>query len=209
MRLLRLVPLAAVAVLAAACSSGSGAPSWTFGPASVPATSGVAAASAVPAPSEAPMSQAPLVSDAPAMSAAPAMTEGPAMSETPTMSDMPPASTDASALRVEVTLSDMMKIEPAAMTVPAGTPVTFVVTNTGTVLHEFTLGDEADQIAHDKEMAEAGGMSMPKDEPNAIGVMPGTTKELTYTFEAPGTTLAGCHVIGHYAAGMKATITIE
>ncbi len=80
----------------------------------------------------------------------------------------------------------MMKIEPAAMTVPAGVPVTFVVTNTGTVLHEFTLGDAADQEAHDKEMMEAGGMSMPKDEENAIGVEPGKTKELTYTFDAAG-----------------------
>jgi uncharacterized cupredoxin-like copper-binding protein len=129
---------------------------------------------------------------------------------------MPPASPPATPVasvaavtRIEVSLSDMMRIEPATMTVPAGRPVTFVVTNTGTVLHEFTLGDEADQAAHDREMMEAGGMSMPKDEEDAIGVEPGQTKELTYTFAAPGATLAGCHVIGHYAAGMKAEITIE
>ena len=67
----------------------------------------------------------------------------------------------------------MLKIEPATMTVPAGKPVTFVVTNTGTVLHEFTLGDEAEQMAHDREMMANGGMSMPKDEPMAIGVEPG------------------------------------
>ncbi len=48
-------------------------------------------------------------------------------------------------------------------------------------------------------MKEAGGMAMPKDEPNAIGVEPGQTKELTFTFDEPGTTLAGCHVVGHYA----------
>jgi uncharacterized cupredoxin-like copper-binding protein len=103
----------------------------------------------------------------------------------------------------------MMKIEPGTMTVPMGVPVTFRVTNTGTVLHEFTLGDEAEQVAHDKEMAEAGGMSMPADEPNAVVVMPGTTKELTFTFDTAGGTLAGCHVIGHYAAGMKAEIQVQ
>ena len=92
---------------------------------------------------------------------------------------------------------------------PSGVPVTFVVTNTGTVLHEFVLGDEAEQEAHDKEMAEEGGMSMPEDEEMAIGVEPGQTKELTVTFPEPGTTLAGCHVVGHYAGGMRATITIE
>ena len=95
------------------------------------------------------------------------------------------------------------------MAVTAGQPVTFVVTNRGTVFHEFVLGDEADQQAHDKEMMAAGGMSMPKDEPMAIGVEPGKTKELTVTFEKAGAVLAGCHVVGHYAAGMKSMITLE
>jgi len=189
-RLPRLVPLAAVAVLAAACSSGGATPAWSFGAPSAPAASAAAAT-------------------APATDAPPMASEMPAATEAPAMSEAPAASSAAAATRIEVTLTDMLKIEPAAMTVPAGVPVTFVVTNTGTVLHEFTLGDAADQEAHDKEMMEAGGMSMPKDEENAIGVEPGQTKELTYTFDAPGETLAGCHVVGHYAAGMKATITIQ
>jgi uncharacterized cupredoxin-like copper-binding protein len=113
------------------------------------------------------------------------------------------------AQRIEVKLSDALKIEPSTMAVTAGQPVTFVVTNSGTVFHEFVLGDEADQQAHDKEMMAAGGMSMPKDEPMAIGVESGKTKELTVTFAKAGAVLAGCHVVGHYAAGMKSTITIE
>jgi uncharacterized cupredoxin-like copper-binding protein len=152
-RVLRLAPLAAVAVLAAACSGAAATP---------------APAAPTPAPSAA-----------------------------------------AEPIRVEVKLLDALRIELASTTVPAGVPVTFVVTNTGTVLHEFVLGDEAEQAAHDKEMAEQGGMSMPEDEEMAIGVEPGKTKELTVNFEKPGTTLAGCHVVGHYAGGMKATITIE
>lgn len=123
----------------------------------------------------------------------------------------PSASAEASAAttRIEVRLTDALKIEPAAMTVPAGQPITFVVTNAGTGLHEFVLGDEAAQADHEQEMASAGGMSMPKDEAMAIGVEPGTTRELTVTFDEPGTILAGCHVAGHYPAGMKATIEIE
>lgn len=152
MRLARLAPLAAIALVVAACSSGSSA------------TSSAASGSAAP-------------------------------------------STEA--VRIEVALTDALKMEPAAFTVPAGVPVTFVVTNSGTVLHEFVLGDETVQAEHEDEMKEAGGMTMAHDEPNAIGVDPGATKELTHTFEAPGTTYAGCHVVGHYAAGMKATITVE
>lgn len=155
MRPFRLVPLAVIAVLAAACSGGGATPS--------PATA------------------------------------APAASVEPT----------AAPTRIEVTLTDALRIEPASMTVPAGVPVTFVVTNAGKILHEFVLGDEADQAEHEAEMAAGGGMSMPVDEEMAIGVEPGKTKELTVTFDEPGSILAGCHVIGHYPAGMKATVTIQ
>jgi uncharacterized cupredoxin-like copper-binding protein len=56
-------------------------------------------------------------------------------------------------------------------------------------------------------MMAGGGMG--HDEPNGISVEPGETKELIRTFEAPGETLAGCHEAGHYAAGMKAAITVS
>ena len=119
-------------------------------------------------------------------------------------SSAPSGSTAAT--RLEVNLTDALKIEPAAMTVPAGVPVTFVVTNSGATDHEFYLGDEEAQAAHEKEMADMGGMG--HDEPEGIAVKPGETKELTYTFADPGETLAGCHVVGHYGGGMMATITV-
>ncbi|MEP7378680.1 MAG: plastocyanin/azurin family copper-binding protein [Chloroflexota bacterium] len=118
----------------------------------------------------------------------------------------PPTGTPAPT-RIEVSLLDTMRIEPAAMTVPAGIPVTFIVTNEGQITHDFTLGDVDVQDEHEQEMLEMGGMSH-GDAENVITVDPGETKELVYTFEAPGTSLAGCHVPGHYPAGMKATITI-
>ena len=155
MRLVRLAPLAAIVLIAAACSGGGASP--------------------------APATAAPSAS----------------------------AQASAAATRIEVTLTDGLKIEPATMTVPAGVPVTFVVTNSGTILHEFVLGDEAEQTAHEAEMAASGGMSMPKDEAMAVGVEAGKIKELTVTFDEPGSILAGCHVVGHYAAGMRADVTID
>ena len=116
------------------------------------------------------------------------------------------ASSVGGATRVEVKLTDSLRIEPAAITVPAGVPVTFVITNSGGTDHEFYLGDEAAQAEHGKEMVASGGMV--HDEPEGIAVKPGQTRELTYTFAQPGQTLAGCHVAGHYGAGMKAAITI-
>jgi len=133
-----------------------------------------------------------------ACSAGGGATAGPSASTAPAVS-MP-------ATRVDVTLTDALSIEPATMTVPAGVPVTFVVTNSGATDHEFYLGDEAAQAEHEKEMASMGGMT--HDEPEGIALKPGETKELTYTFAQPGEILAGCHVAGHYGGGMKATIAV-
>jgi uncharacterized cupredoxin-like copper-binding protein len=110
------------------------------------------------------------------------------------------------ATRLEVKLTDGFRLEPPAMTVPVGVPITFIVTNTGVIDHEFYLGDEAAQAEHEAEMVAMGGMS--HDEPEGIAVKPGETKELTYTFAEAGGALAGCHVAGHYGAGMKAEITV-
>lgn len=123
----------------------------------------------------------------------------------------PPASTSpaasAGAQRIAVKLTDTLKMEPDTMSVKAGLPVTFVVTNTGAIDHEFYLGDAAAQDAHEMEMMSSmGPMSM--DETMGFTVKPGQTKELTYTFGAAGQMVAGCHVTGHYPAGMKATITV-
>lgn len=126
-----------------------------------------------------------------------------ACAATPGSSSTP--STAGASDRIEVTITDAFRIEPATMTVPVGVPVTFVVTNLGVLPHEFYLGDEAAQTHHETEMAEG---AMTHDEPEGISVDPGKTKELTFTFETAGATIAGCHVAGHYAAGMHAAITV-
>lgn len=129
-------------------------------------------------------------------------TPSPSAAATPSA---PAASASAAAQRIEVTLTDALKMEPAEMTVKAGEPVTFVVTNTGAIEHEFYLGDEAMQAEQEAAM-QAGEMM--HDTSEGVSVGPGETKELTYTFESAGQTLAGCHVAGHYGAGMKAVITV-
>ena len=144
----------------------------------------------------------------------PAPTASPGPTNPPTPSGTPVATTSVAATptltaggqRIEVRLTEMT-IEPAAMVVQAGQPVTFVVTNDGLIEHEFFLGDEEAQAEHEAEMAAMGGMT--HDEPGGIAVHPGATKELTFTFPPEGTWLAGCHVPGHYPAGMWATITIN
>ncbi len=129
-----------------------------------------------------------------------------ATSSTPAISASVAPAASTAATRIEVKLTDSLRMEPAQMSVKAGVPVTFVVTNSGATDHEFYLGDEAAQMEHGQEMSTMGGMT--HDEPEGIGLKPGETKELTYTFAAAGQALAGCHVAGHYGGGMKAAISV-
>ncbi len=114
-------------------------------------------------------------------------------------------SAPAASTRIEVKLLDALRMEPGTLTVPAGVPVTFVVTNAGAIDHEFYLGDEAAQAEFEKEMT-SGGMA--HDTPEGMTLKSGETRELIYTFATAGQTLAGCHEAGHYGAGMKAAITV-
>lgn len=130
-----------------------------------------------------------------------ACTGGGSTTSAPGASDVPPATT------IRIALRDTLQMEPSRVSVPAGQAITFVVTNEGALDHEFFLGDAAAQADHAREMAAMGGMA--HDEAMGIGLKPGETKELVVTFDTAGTMLAGCHVNGHYAGGMKATIEIQ
>ncbi len=108
---------------------------------------------------------------------------------------------------VEITASDDLRFTPDEISVAAGEIVTFRVTNAGSIVHDFTVGDEETQAEHEAEMAEMPGMA--HDEPNLLTLDPGETAELTWRFTTPGTVLLGCHQPGHYAGGMVATVDVR
>jgi uncharacterized cupredoxin-like copper-binding protein len=107
---------------------------------------------------------------------------------------------------VEVTMTDAMRFEPAALTVKRGEPITFVVLNAGVVVHEFFVGTEAQQVDHAAEMAMTDMSS--HDHRNGLSVDAGETRSLTMTFPEAGSMMIGCHEIGHYDAGMSGTVTV-
>jgi len=107
---------------------------------------------------------------------------------------------------VEIVATEGLVFDPSDLTATTGETVTFRIVNEGTIIHDFTLGDEVTQDEHEEEMAEMGGMA--HEASNAVTVAAGATKELTWTFTQPGTVLIGCHQPGHYDAGMKGQITV-
>jgi Cu+-exporting ATPase len=107
---------------------------------------------------------------------------------------------------VTVETNDRMRFVPGDLTIEQGETIAFTVTNTGNLPHEFVIGDAEVQEEHEGEMAvdDAGH----QDETYAIELAPGETRTLVYTFDDSGELLYGCHVPGHYDAGMWGTITV-
>jgi uncharacterized cupredoxin-like copper-binding protein len=142
-----------------------------------------------------------------------------------------PGPTVATAAPVRVVMNDRFRYRPSSIVVRAGRRVTFAVTNAGKLPHEFILGDRATQLDHERQMQAmpAGGEHMHMDahthgttdhamadhamadhaaDGAGLTVPPGQTRRLTWTFHDPGVVLYGCHVLGHWAAGMRGTIRV-
>ena len=86
--------------------------------------------------------------------------------------------------------------------VAPGETVRFVVTNTDPIDHEFIVGDDAVQVAH-----ELGTEAYHPPRPGEITIRAGETVETTYTF-GERDLLFGCHLPGHYLYGMRGTISV-
>ena len=111
---------------------------------------------------------------------------------------------------IQIETTDQLRFSPDQINVRKGETVAFVITNSGNLPHEFVIGDEAVQAEHEAEMADGTDeMNEMGDKPYAVDVPAGETVTLVYTFDEEGTLIAGCHVPGHYGAGMKATIRVE
>jgi uncharacterized cupredoxin-like copper-binding protein len=122
---------------------------------------------------------------------------------------------------VRVVMNDRFRYQPTSIMVRAGHRVTFAVHNAGKLPHEFILGDRAAQLDHERQMQAdppAAGhthahmhdmaMAASPSDAGALTVPPGETRRLTWTFDKPGIVLYGCHVLGHWAAGMRGTIVV-
>lgn len=90
----------------------------------------------------------------------------------------------------------------AAIDVDPGETVRFVVSNSDPIDHEFIIGDQAVQIAHER-----GTEAFHPPRPGEITIPAGETVETTYTFDAQDL-IFGCHLPGHYAYGMRGVISV-
>lgn len=104
---------------------------------------------------------------------------------------------------VKVTIRDS-RFVPDHFEFEADTTVTFVIENTDPIAHEFIIGNEQVQQAHEEGTEAHHGAK-----PGEISIPIGDTRKTTYTFEEPGRLLIGCHLPSHYDYGMRGTIDVN
>ena len=110
---------------------------------------------------------------------------------------------------VELTMAEMHFI-PNSLTVKMGETITFVVTNPNDIPHELFIGNMADQMAH-RAMhlaAPSGGQAAVSHMGYGTYLPAHGTGMVTYHFATSGEILLGCHLPGHWEAGMKATVSV-
>lgn len=109
---------------------------------------------------------------------------------------------------IEVEMTEFA-YEPSTIELTAGEPTVVRFVNTGEIEHEAMLG-----TAHmQQEFAAADDHGDHGDgghhgDVQAVTVAPGETAELEVLIEEPGTWYLGCHLEGHYDAGMEAEVHV-
>ncbi|MGH8532376.1 MAG: cupredoxin domain-containing protein, partial [Gammaproteobacteria bacterium] len=107
---------------------------------------------------------------------------------------------------IAVSASDTMRYDPPEITVTAGETIRFEVQNDGSLRHEFMIGDATEQRAHSEMMKRDPDMD--HNDPNTITLEAGEGKTLVWQFGEAGELEIGCHVPGHYEAGMLARVRV-
>ena len=93
---------------------------------------------------------------------------------------------------------------PVALNVRAHETVRFTLVNQDPITHEFIIGTAAQQLAHENgPQVDHNGL------PGQASLGPGETRTILFTFAGPGNLIFACHRPGHYAYGMRGTITIS
>jgi uncharacterized cupredoxin-like copper-binding protein len=92
---------------------------------------------------------------------------------------------------------------PAAITVPAGRPVTFVIVNTDPIDHEWIVGDAALHERH-----RTGTEPVHNARPTEVSIDALHERRTTVTFASAGTLTFVCHLPGHEAYGMTGTLVV-
>jgi uncharacterized cupredoxin-like copper-binding protein len=113
---------------------------------------------------------------------------------------------------ISITMTDSLRFDPGTIVVTEGETIRFLLDNPTVAPHDFLIGDLEEQLHHHEEMAAGEAHDdapAPEGEyPAPVTLEPGETAEVIATFREAGTIVIGCHVPGHWEAGMRGTIAV-
>jgi uncharacterized cupredoxin-like copper-binding protein len=112
----------------------------------------------------------------------------------------------ASAMPVGRTVTISMRYShflPAAVSVPAGVPVTFILANEDPIGHEWIVGDDLTHRQHRTGTEPHHGERATE---RSVGAL--STVRTTVTFPEPGTYRYICHLPGHEQYGMVGFVSV-
>ena len=110
--------------------------------------------------------------------------------------------------RIKVSMRDTMRFvfKPEISSLRHGETIEFIVTNDGTIPHEFSIGNAEDQVKHAEMMRKMPDMD--HQDPNTVSPPPGETARLSWRFLGKDTVVFACNFPGHFEAGMKHLLPI-
>ncbi len=102
------------------------------------------------------------------------------------------------------------RFEPAVVDVRLGESVRFVAVNRSDLPHEVFIGVSVEQDQHHALHATAPPDMQDELDEGTTGIyVPARgTAQLTYRFDHEGDVVMGCHLIGHFEAGMHGVIRV-
>jgi uncharacterized cupredoxin-like copper-binding protein len=107
---------------------------------------------------------------------------------------------------IQVDMSSGMRFKPSDIRVKQGETIRFVLKNTDSVKHEFSLGTPQELLEHYEVMKKFPDME--HDEPNKISLAPGKQGEVIWQFTQAGPVDFACLHVGHFDAGMKGQVKV-
>lgn len=107
---------------------------------------------------------------------------------------------------IQVDMNSGMRFKPSDIQVKQGETIRFVLKNTDSVKHEFSLGTKQELLEHYEVMKKFPDME--HDEPNKISLAPGQQGEVIWQFTKAGAVDFACLHVGHFDAGMKGQVKV-
>jgi len=106
---------------------------------------------------------------------------------------------------IKVEAGDTMRFLHDPFIIKDGETIKFIVSNKGTISHEFSIGTKDEHASHGKMMVANPNMHHGPGGAS-ITIKPGETEILIWSFEKASEVEVACNIPGHYQAGMHSPV---